>query len=88
MAWPQLEEALTDTLPLDRLDVVFDPALGTLRIARNSDELRELAVAGVTVRVIALGDRLSEVANAYRRWAAAVGDTSRRRRRSSVRRNA
>lgn len=88
VAWPQLKEALTETLPLDRLDVVFDPALGGVRITRNSHDLREFAVAAGTVRVIALGERLSEVSDAFRRWAAAVGDTSRRRRRSSVRKNA
>lgn len=88
VAWPQLEEALTDTVPLDRLDVLFDPALGRLSIARNSDELRQLAVAAGTVRVVPLGERLSEIADAFRRWAAAIGDTSRRRRRSSARKNA
>lgn len=88
VAWPQLQAALTDTVPLDRLDIVFDPARGALSIARNSDELRDLAVAGGTVRVIPLGERLSEIADAFRRWAAAIGDTSRRRRRSTVRKNA
>lgn len=67
VAWPQLAEALEGNLPLERLDAVFDTALGRLDIARDSDELRRLAVGAVTVRVIPLAERLSEVADAFRR---------------------
>ena len=88
VAWKQLSAELEAAVPGERFDAVFDNSLGLLMIARDSEELRRLVVHGRAVHVLPLAERLQEVGDAFRRWAEATPEPTKRRRSYGARKNA
>jgi hypothetical protein len=83
VAWPPVREALAGSVPGPRLDVVFHIELGQAAIVRDDAALCAAVSHGRPVRVLELGPRLDDVADAFRRWAAAAPARGRRVRRGS-----
>jgi hypothetical protein len=75
---PFVRESLGAAVPGRRFDVVFHMQLGEVVVARDNESLRAAVAHGRPVQVIALGERLQEVGDAFRRWteAAAAGRRS------------
>jgi hypothetical protein len=72
VAWPAVRESLGGAVPGRRFDVVFHMQLGEVVVARDDESLRAAVSHGRPVQVIALGERLQEVGDAFRRWAEAA----------------
>ena len=73
----QLVAVLSDVVPGDRLDVVFDRQYKRLDVARTDAELRELVITMRPLTVIPLAERLADVTDAFRRLVELTGASTR-----------
>ena len=70
VAWPQVRAGIRESIAADHLDFVFDTALGKADLAQTRDALVSLVATGRPTVVVPLAERIVEVREAYRRWAA------------------
>jgi hypothetical protein len=70
VAWPQVRAGIREKIASDRLDFVFDTALGKADLALTHEALASLVATGRPTVVVPLAARIVEVREAYRRWAA------------------
>lgn len=70
IVWLELQQLITERLPVGHFDIVVDLGYREVRIVTDANEIPRLVRTGRALRVIPLADLVGRVREAYRRVAA------------------